>query len=76
MPLEVLPMLPDFDCWPNKYVQAHFDNDPTEEVCKQKLLHGIRDGLGAWQYRLVDRYGFGKSGFVDRYGLGGIRASW
>lgn len=25
-------VLPDFACWANKYVQAHFDNDPTEEV--------------------------------------------
>ncbi|KAG1674733.1 hypothetical protein FOA52_013568 [Chlamydomonas sp. UWO 241] len=30
--VEVLPLLPDFACWANKYVQAHFDNDPTEEV--------------------------------------------
>eukprot|EP00798_Chlamydomonas_sp_ICE-L_P028375 gene28376-31509_t len=30
--MEILPVLPDFACWANKYVQAHFDNDPTEEV--------------------------------------------
>eukprot|EP00955_Chlamydomonas_euryale_P054039 355668-Chlamydomonas_euryale.AAC.9 len=32
VPVEILPVLPDFECWANKYVQAHFDSDPTEEV--------------------------------------------
>ncbi|GAX79498.1 hypothetical protein CEUSTIGMA_g6939.t1 [Chlamydomonas eustigma] len=31
-PVEVLPVLPDFLCWANKYVHARFDNDPVEEV--------------------------------------------
>lgn len=37
-PVEVLPLLPDFEAWTNKYVTVHYDNDPTQEVDMLKRL--------------------------------------
>lgn len=31
VPVEVLPVLPDFECWMNKYVTVQYENDPVEE---------------------------------------------
>eukprot|EP00195_Chlamydomonas_chlamydogama_P014240 CAMPEP_0202909366 /NCGR_PEP_ID=MMETSP1392-20130828/49130_1 /ASSEMBLY_ACC=CAM_ASM_000868 /TAXON_ID=225041 /ORGANISM="Chlamydomonas chlamydogama, Strain SAG 11-48b" /LENGTH=471 /DNA_ID=CAMNT_0049599097 /DNA_START=124 /DNA_END=1539 /DNA_ORIENTATION=- len=47
-PVEVLPVFPDFECWAYKYIMAHFDNDPTEEVeVLAKLPPGIRNKVAS-----------------------------
>lgn len=32
VPVKVIPILPDFEMWPLKYVLAHFDLDPSDDV--------------------------------------------
>lgn len=47
-PLQVLPVLPDFDNWANKYVTATFDNNPCEEVpALSRLPENIREQKAA-----------------------------
>ncbi len=51
----VLPfvVLPDLQCWANKYVQAHFDNDPTEEVeALARLPAGVRNKVRGSCFRV------------------------
>jgi len=33
-PIEILPIFPNFDLWPNIYTQVSFDGDPTDDVVK------------------------------------------